>query len=86
MSTEPPHATWVLQGYSKADEFLRTEFPISSEQVLRLREVITPDPDDPWMLHFYAVPTEAWPAVDAILRCGPPDPELDYLTGAYAAE
>ncbi|MFG2330015.1 hypothetical protein ACGFMM_10355 [Streptomyces sp. NPDC048604] len=77
---------WVLEGFSKADEFLRTRHAISREQILRLREVIEPDADDPWMLHCYAVPLEVWPAVDAILRCGPPDPELDYATAAYAAE
>ncbi|MEU8525495.1 hypothetical protein AB0C77_07835 [Streptomyces sp. NPDC048629] len=81
-----PVAVWVLEGYSKADEFLRTTFPVEPEQILRLRDVIEPDPDDPWMLYCYAVPVEVRPAVDAILRCGPPDPEPDYFTGAYAAE
>ncbi|MEU8530068.1 hypothetical protein AB0C77_31495 [Streptomyces sp. NPDC048629] len=86
MSNEEPKVVWVLEGYSKADEFLRTKYPISREQILRLREVIKPDADDAWMLYCYAVPVEVWPAVDAILRCGPPDPELDYFTSAYAAE
>ncbi|MCT4356919.1 hypothetical protein M5362_27745 [Streptomyces sp. Je 1-79] len=86
MSTEEPHVVWTLEGYSKADEFLRTQFPVSREQLLRLREVITPDPGDPWMLDWYPVPVEVWPAVEAILRCGPPDPGLDYFAGAYAAE
>ncbi|MFD5336810.1 hypothetical protein ACFWJD_12580 [Streptomyces hawaiiensis] len=61
------------------------EHPISREQLLRLRELITPAADDPWMLYCYPVPVELWPAVDAILQCGPPLPDLDYLTGAYAA-
>ncbi|MER7955250.1 hypothetical protein [Streptomyces sp. NPDC096030] len=85
MTTEEPVAVWVLEGFSKADEFLRSEFPISREQILQLREVIEPDADDPWMLHCYPVPVSLWPKVDAILQCGPPDPELDYLTGAYSA-
>jgi hypothetical protein len=87
MSTqEPDDVVWVLEGFSKADDTLRTEHPISREQLLRLREVITPDADDPWLIHCYPVPVELWPEVEAILRCGPPDPELDYLTGAYRAE
>ncbi|MFJ5098715.1 hypothetical protein [Streptomyces sp. NPDC088557] len=86
MATEELGAAWVLHGYSKADEFLRTELPISREQILRLREVIKPDADDPWMFLGYPVPVEVWPEVDAILHCGPPDPELDYQTGCYAAE
>ncbi|MFI7410639.1 hypothetical protein ACIBU0_18440 [Streptomyces sp. NPDC049627] len=86
MSSEAPDAVWMLEGFSKADDTLVTEHPISRTQLLRLRELITPDPDDPWMLHCYPVPRELWPAVDAILHCGPPDPDLDYLTGASAAE
>ncbi|MFJ5936677.1 hypothetical protein AB9128_03775 [Streptomyces cinereoruber] len=86
MSSEVSGVVWSLQGFSKADEFLRTEFPISREQILRLREVIEPDADDPWMFLGYEVPVEVWPAVDAILRCGPPDPGLDYFTGSYASE
>ncbi|MFJ5874061.1 hypothetical protein ACIQD1_04950 [Streptomyces sp. NPDC093088] len=86
MSSEASGVVWSLQGFSKADEFLRTEFPISREQILRLREVIEPDVDDPWMFLGYEVPVEVWPAVDAILRCGPPDPGLDYQTGSYASE
>ncbi|MGW1495592.1 DUF7683 domain-containing protein [Streptomyces sp. NPDC002402] len=85
MSTEEPEAVWALEGYSKTDDLLRTEHPISREQVLQLCEVVKPDTDDPWMLHCYPVPVEVWPAVEAILRCGPPDPTLDYLTGASAA-
>ena len=53
--------------------------------MLRLREAITPDADDPWMINSYPIPVGTWLAVDAILRCGPPDPGLDYLTGAYKA-
>ncbi|MEU6068819.1 MULTISPECIES: DUF7683 domain-containing protein [Streptomyces] len=83
MSTEEPDLAWVLEGYSKADDTLRTQHPISREQILRLREVIRPDMDDPWMVHSYPVSDELWPAVNAILRCGRPHPELEYLTGAY---
>ncbi|MFB6846033.1 hypothetical protein ACFCXS_14375 [Streptomyces sp. NPDC056373] len=86
MLPEAPDAIWVLEGFGKADDTLRVEHPISREQLLLLREVIKPDPGDPWMIYCYPVPVEVWPAVDAILRCGPPSPELDYLTGAYAAE
>lgn len=83
---EEPNVVWALEGYSKADKFLRTRYPVSREQILRLREVIKPDADDPWMLYCYSVPVEVWPAVDAILRCGPPDSELDYFTSASATE
>jgi hypothetical protein len=86
MSTEEPQVIWALEGYSKEDDFLRTEYPITREQMLELREVIKPDADDPWMVYCYPVPVEVWPAVDSILRCGPPDPALDYLTGARRAE
>jgi hypothetical protein len=85
MPTEEPEVVWVLEGYSKADDTLCTEYPISREQILQMRDVITPDADDPWMLHCYPVPIALWPAVDAILRCGPPHPELEYLTCAQAA-
>ncbi|MFF8397508.1 hypothetical protein [Streptomyces sp. NPDC016172] len=85
MPSEESDVVWVLEGFSKADDTLCVAHPISRDQLLRLREVITPGPDDPWMLHCYPVPIELWPAVDAILQCGPPRPELDYLTGASAA-
>ncbi|MFH8712678.1 DUF7683 domain-containing protein [Streptomyces zaomyceticus] len=77
---------WYLEGFSKEDEFLRTRFSITRDQIVRLREVVTPDEDDPWMQHGYDVPVSVWPAVDEILHCGPPDPSLDYQTGSYAAE
>ncbi|GAA3141696.1 hypothetical protein GCM10010521_30390 [Streptomyces rameus] len=82
---EEPDVVWVLEGYGKADDVLRAEHPISREQIRRLRDVIAPDADDPWMLRCYPVPFDRWPAVDAILRCGPPRPDLDYLTGAHTA-
>lgn len=85
MPAEEPEVVWFLEGYSKADDTLRTEHPISREQILRLRDVITPDADDPGMLHCYPVPVELWPAVDAILQCGPRRPDLNYLTGAHKA-
>lgn len=62
MPSEEPGVVWSLQGFSKVDEFLRTEFPISRDQILRLREVIEPDADDPWMFLCYAVPVELWPS------------------------
>ncbi|MFD4373880.1 hypothetical protein [Streptomyces sp. NPDC058486] len=83
---EPQDVVWSLDGYSKEDEFLRTQYPITRDQIARLREVIIPDADDPWMQYCYDVPLSVWPAVEAILRCGPPDPSLDYQTGSFAAE
>ncbi|MEW1905703.1 MULTISPECIES: hypothetical protein [unclassified Streptomyces] len=83
---EPQDVVWSLDGFSKEDEFLRTQYPISRDQIVRLREVITPDEDDPWMLYGYDVPLSVWPAVEEILHCGPPDPTLDYQTGSYAAD
>ncbi|MCZ4101879.1 hypothetical protein G3I60_06565 [Streptomyces sp. SID13666] len=84
MAIDEPSVVWSLDGFSKDDEFLRTERPISREQIIQLREVITPDPDDPWMLYCYDVPLSDWAAVDAILHCGPPDATLDYQTSASA--
>ncbi|MFF4950560.1 hypothetical protein [Streptomyces chattanoogensis] len=86
MVTEEPHVVWTLDGYSKQDEFLRTRRTISRDQIIRLREVITPDADDPWMIYGYNVPLDIWPAVEKILQCGPPDPHLDYQTSAHAAD
>ncbi|GAA0421884.1 hypothetical protein [Streptomyces luteireticuli] len=89
MSTaEAPHdVIWVLAGYSKEDDFLRTTFPISRAQLAELREVIPPDPEDPWMWAYcYPVLLDVWPAVEKILRCGRPDPALEYQTRAWAAE
>ncbi|NML51183.1 hypothetical protein HHL19_13990 [Streptomyces sp. R302] len=87
MTTEhPPNTIWFLEGFSKEDDFLRTQHPISAEQIITLREVIVPDEDDPWMIYGYNVPLSVWPTVDAILHCGPPDPTLDYQTCAYADE
>ncbi|CAL9424758.1 hypothetical protein SUDANB6_01926 [Streptomyces sp. enrichment culture] len=82
---EEPAVVWSLEGYGKADDALRTEHPVSREQLLRLRDVLTPDDDGPWTLHCHPVPVELWPAVEAILRCGPPRPELDYLVSAAEA-
>ncbi|MFF8413558.1 DUF7683 domain-containing protein [Streptomyces omiyaensis] len=87
MNEEAPQGVvWFLEGFSKQDEFLRTRHPVTPEQISRLREVITPDEDDPWMQYCYDVPLSVWPAVEEILRCGPPDPGLDYQTGSYAAD
>ncbi|WP_449451396.1 DUF7683 domain-containing protein [Streptomyces spongiicola] len=83
---EPRDVVWYLDGYDKEDELLRTRRPISRDQIIRLRKVIIPDEGDPWMLYGYDVPLSAWPALDEILHCGPPDPTLDYQTGSYAAE
>ncbi|MGW2355217.1 DUF7683 domain-containing protein [Actinacidiphila glaucinigra] len=85
MSTEEPNVVWALEGYSKGDGSLVTESLISREQVIELRAVIDPDPDDPWMIFCYPVPADRWPAVDRILGCGAPDPNLEYLTSARAA-
>ncbi|MET9880996.1 hypothetical protein ABZZ36_41370 [Actinacidiphila glaucinigra] len=85
MSTEEPNVVWALEGYSKGDGSLVSESPISREQVILLRAVIDPDPDDPWMIFCYLVPADRWLAVDRILSCGESDPNLDYLTSAYAA-
>ncbi|WP_415948341.1 hypothetical protein [Streptomyces sp. KLOTTS4A1] len=82
----PANVVWSLEGYSKHDETLRTSHPITSEQIVKLRKVITPDRDDPWMINCYRVPVGSWDAIEAILACGPPDPALDYFTGAEAAE
>ncbi|MFJ6607162.1 DUF7683 domain-containing protein [Streptomyces lydicus] len=86
MVMEEPHVVWTLDGYSKQDEFLRTQRIISREQIIKLREVITPDADDPWMLYSYDLPLDVWPAVEEILQCGPPDSNLDYQTSARAAD
>ncbi|MFG2829134.1 hypothetical protein ACGFWI_16995 [Streptomyces sp. NPDC048434] len=86
MIREEPHVIWSLDGFSKQDEFLRTQHTISREQIIKLREVITPDADDPWMTYSYDVPLDAWPAVEEILQCGPPDPCLYYQTSAIAAD
>ncbi|GAA1353711.1 DUF7683 domain-containing protein [Streptomyces beijiangensis] len=86
MAMEAPHVVWSLDGFSKEDEFLRTEHPISREQIVKLREVITPDADDPWMIYCYEVPLTAWAKVEEILQCGSPDPALDYMTSASAAD
>ncbi len=86
VDTEQPNAVWSLDGFSKEDEFLRTQRLISPEQIVKLREVIKPDADDPWMLYGYDVPLALWPAVDEILHCGPPDPNLDYQTSATAPD
>lgn len=82
---EPQDVVWTLDGYSKEDEFLRTQHPISRRQIVQLREIITPDADDPWMTYCYNVPLTDWPAIDRILHCGPPDPTLDYQTGCCRA-
>ncbi|MER7735622.1 hypothetical protein ABTX80_32510 [Streptomyces erythrochromogenes] len=86
IADEPQNVVWVLDGYSKQDEFLRTRHTISRDQIIRLREVLTPDPDDPWIVYGYDVPVTIWPEVEGILHCGPPDPTLDYQTGCYRAD
>ncbi|MDJ0347586.1 hypothetical protein QMK19_40920 [Streptomyces sp. H10-C2] len=84
MAIDEPAVVWSLDGFSKGDEFLRTERTISREQIIQLREVITPDTDDPWMHYCYEVRLDIWPAVEAILHCGPPDVTRDYQTSASA--
>ncbi|MFG2139498.1 hypothetical protein [Streptomyces sp. NPDC048650] len=86
MIEEVPHVVWTLDGFSKQDEFLRTQHTISREHIVALREVITPDADDPWMTYCYDVPLDVWPAVEEILHCGPPDPCLDYQISASVAD
>ncbi|PBC83793.1 hypothetical protein SAMN05428945_1573 [Streptomyces sp. 2224.1] len=82
MVREEPYGVWSLDGFSKQDEFLSTQRAISREQIIKLREVITPDVDDPWMTDCYHVPFDVWTAVEEILQCGPLDPCLDYQISA----
>lgn len=86
MVREEPCVVWSLDGFSKQDELLRTQRAISREQIIKLREVITPDADDPWMTYCYEVPLDVWTAVEEILQCGPPDPCLDYQLSASAGD
>ncbi|MCZ1008665.1 DUF7683 domain-containing protein [Streptomyces lydicus] len=86
MVGEEPHVAWSLDGYSKQDEFLRTQRAIGREEIIKIREVIAPDADDPWMIYCYDVPLDVWTAVEEILQCGPPDPGLDYQISASAGD
>ncbi|MCC3777022.1 hypothetical protein [Streptomyces sp. UNOB3_S3] len=55
---------WSLDGFSKEDEPLRAQFPISREQIAELRKVVKPDPDDPWLIGgCYPAPVEFWPEI-----------------------
>ncbi|MFD9764151.1 hypothetical protein ACFWXI_11515 [[Kitasatospora] papulosa] len=85
MPSDDPDMVWVLSAF-REDESLHSEHPISKDQLVRLREVVVPDPDDPWYIHIYPVPPDVWPKVDEILHCGPPDPNLEYFVDGYAAD
>ena len=86
MTTDAPLVVWSLDGFSNEDDTLHTELPISREQIIKIRTVIPPDADDPWMLHCYEVPLGVWPALDEILQSRPPEPGLEYLTSSSAAD
>ncbi|WP_419994919.1 DUF7683 domain-containing protein [Streptomyces boninensis] len=75
---------WVLSGFGKEDERLHVEYQVSKEQLAAIRECVPPALDDPWYVHSYPVPRDAWPAIDQILGCGPPNPDLDYFVDGYA--
>lgn len=85
MPSDEPNMVWVLSAFRK-DAFLHSEQPISKGQLMRLREVVLPDPDDPWYIYSYPVPLDVWPEVDEILHCGPPEPNLEYFIGGHPAD
>ncbi|NGN63275.1 hypothetical protein G5C51_05060 [Streptomyces sp. A7024] len=78
MSSTDPGMKWALAGFG-ADEWLCSEHPINKDQLVKLRSVVPPAADDPWYVHSYPVPREAWPAVAGILECAPLDPEVEYF-------
>jgi hypothetical protein len=76
---------WQLAGYSKQTEYLVSEFPITREQMLRIRPHFDVG-DDFWMVFCYPVALELWPQIDAVVNCGPPDPGQDYMVEGYATD
>ncbi|MET8331585.1 hypothetical protein [Streptomyces sp. NPDC005181] len=75
---------WVLSGFG-ADESLCSEHPISKEQLVKVREVVPPAPDDSWYVHSYRVPHGALHAMGQILQCQPLDRDVEYFVDGYAA-
>lgn len=76
---------WQLAGFSKKTEYLVSEFPITREQMLRIRPLFDVG-DDLWMVFEYPVSLDLWPQIDAVLNCGPPDPGQTYVVEGYATD
>lgn len=79
------NTAWRLTGFSKRTEFLETEFSITREQMIEIRPLFDVG-DDHWMALGYEVTPAVWPDIERVLRCGPPDPGLDYFVEGYATD
>ncbi|SEF90839.1 hypothetical protein SAMN05216223_102441 [Actinacidiphila yanglinensis] len=85
MPPDDLNMVWRISAF-RGDHSLHSELPIGKDQLAKLREVVAPDPDDPWYMFSYPVPLDVWSKVNEILHCGPPDPDLEYFISGYAAD
>jgi hypothetical protein len=77
---------WELVGYGREDERrLPTSFPITRDQLLRLRDMFDRG-DDEWMAACYEVKPAMWPRIVEVLRCPPPGDGVVYFVEGFATD
>jgi hypothetical protein len=79
------NARWYLVGYDNADEWLRTEFAITRDQLISIRDMFDRG-DDEWFAHCYEIKPDMWPRLIETLGCPPPEASLAYFVEGVASD
>jgi hypothetical protein len=78
---EGQNTRWYLVCYD--DEGLRTEFAITRDQLVSIRDMFDRG-DDEWMAHCYKVKPDMWPRLIETLGCPPPEASPTYFVEGVA--
>lgn len=76
---------WQLISFNDSDEQLSDTFPISREQLIRVRHLFDYG-DDEWFAYSYQVTSEHWPQLIEVLGCPPPEAGKSYFIEGYATD
>jgi hypothetical protein len=80
------NAGWGLVGYGREDERqLPISFPITRDQLLRLRDMFDRG-DDEWMVACYEIKPAMWPRIIEVLSCPPPADGAVYFVEGCATD
>lgn len=76
---------WQLISFNDSDERLSDTFPISREQLIRVRDLFDHG-DDKWFANSFPVTADHWPQLIEVLACPAPEPGKSYFIEGYATD